>query len=141
VDAQKLEMITDELVGAYDIQAPPVPIESMLQRPLHGMWEELDITKLSSSFINVNDYYSPRMSLARLLARHIVGSDWGKERGLNQIAKDDEQMRAFARMLIMPSSLVRVLSATARTPEWMSVHFEVPTDDADIRLQELKLKK
>jgi hypothetical protein len=41
----------------------------------------------------------------------------------------------------MPSSLVRVLSATARTPEWMSVHFEVPTDDADIRLQELKLKK
>ena len=141
MDAQELEKITDDLVAAYEIQAPPVPIESMLQRPLDHMWEELDITKLSSSFINVNDYYSPRMSLARLLARHIVSSEWGKERGLSQIGKDDNKLRAFARMLIMPAGLVRVLSQNARTPEWISVHFEVPYDDAELRLQELKLSK
>ncbi len=141
VDQPQLEKITNTLIEIYDIQGPPVPIESMLQRPLDEMWEELDISKLSSSFINVSDFYAPRMSLARLLARHIAGSDWGKERGLDAVGRDEEKVRAFARMLMMPSSLVTVLSASARTPEWLSIHFEVPADDALMRLQELGLFK
>src|SRR5688500_2761926 len=141
IDTQQLETITNDLINFYGIQDPPVPIESMLQRPLPDMWEELDITKLSSSFININDYYSPRMSLARLLARHIISSDWGTERGQTSIGADEEQLRAFARMLVRPASLIRVLSASARTPEWMSVHFEVPAEDAELRLNELKLAK
>jgi hypothetical protein len=138
IDTQQLEIITNDLINVYGIQDPPVPIESMLQRPLDDMWEELDISKLSSSFINVNDYYSPRMSLARLLARHVVESSWGQERGLEEIAENEEKMRAFARMLMMPSVLVKALSASARNPEWISVHFEVPVDDAEMRLHELK---
>jgi hypothetical protein len=138
IDTQQLETITNDLINFYGIQDPPVPIESMLQRPLDDMWEELDISKLSSSFINVNDYYSPRMSLARLLARHVVESSWGQERGLDEIAENEEKMRAFARMLMMPSVLVKALSASARNPEWISVHFEVPVDDAEMRLHELK---
>ena len=138
IDTQQLEIITNDLINFYGIQDPPVPIESMLQRPLDDMWEELDISKLSSSFINVNDYYSPRMSLARLLARHVVESSWGQERGLGEIAENEEKMRAFARMLMMPSVLVKALSASARNPEWISVHFEVPVDDAEMRLHELK---
>src|SRR5688500_1266303 len=138
IDTQQLETITNDLINFYGIQDPPVPIESMLQRPLDDMWEELDISKLSSSFINVNDYYSPRMSLARLLARHVVESAWGQERGLEEIAENEEKMRAFARMLMMPSVLVKALSASARNPEWISVHFEVPVDDAEMRLHELK---
>lgn len=125
----------------YGVQAPPIPIESMLQHPLDDMWEELDITKLSSSFINISNYYAPRMSLARLLARHIVGSSWGKERGLTEIAKNEDLMRAFARMLMMPSNLISVLSPNARTPEWMSTNFEVPPEDAEIRLQEVPAKQ
>lgn len=141
VDQSQLEKIANHLIEVYDIQGPPVPIESMLQRPLDEMWEELDIGKLSSSFINISDFYAPRMSLARLLARHIASSNWGKERGLDAASRDEEQMRAFARMLMMPSSLVTPLSASARTPEWLSIHFEVPADDALLRLQELGILK
>ncbi len=141
VERQHLETITDDLIRRYEIQTPPVPIESMLQQPLPDLWEELDISQLSSSFINVSDYYSPRMSLARMLARHVVNSEWGEARGLDAIANDDDMMRAFARMLMMPGSLITVLSASARTPEWISAHFEVPVDDALLRLQELKLTK
>ena len=138
IDTPQLESITNELINFYGIQDPPVPIESMLQRPIDDMWEELDISKLSSSFINVNDYYSPRMSLARLLARHVAESQWGQERGLGEIADNEEKLRSFARMLMMPAILVKALSAQARNPEWISVHFEVPVDDAEMRLHELK---
>lgn len=141
MDRQQLEAIANELIALYGVQGSPVPIERMLQRPLNGMWEELDVSQLSGSFINISNRYSPRMSLARLLARHIVGSPWGKERGLGEIARDEELMRAFARMLTMPSSLIAVLSASARTPEWMSTHFEVPPDDAEARLQEVPAKR
>lgn len=137
----ELERIVNSLIDLYDIQGPPVPIESMLQHPLDAMWEKLDISKLSGGFINVTDYYAPRMSLARLLARQIAGSDWGKERGIDAIGTDEDMVRAFARMLIMPSNLLTALSANARTPEWLSIHFEVPADDALLRLQELGLLK
>lgn len=141
VDQSQLEKIANSLIQLYDIQGPPVPIESMLQRPLDDMWEELDISKLSGGFINVTDHYAPRMSLARLLARQVAGSDWGIERGLDAVGRDEDKIRAFARMLIMPSTLVTALSDIARTPEWLSIHFEVPADDALTRLQELGLLK
>jgi hypothetical protein len=138
VDLNTLEKITNELIDIYGIKTPPVPIESMLQRPpMKGMWDDLDASMLSGSFINVTDRYSPRMSLARLLARHIVSTGWGKERGLTEIAGDEATLYTFARMLMMPSNMLATLSPSARTPEWMSLHFEVPLEDAELRLQEL----
>lgn len=134
---QHLEKITEELMAIYEINTPPVPIESMLQSPLGNMWDEIDIGKLSSSFINVRDYYSPRMSLARLLARHIVTSPWGAERGMNSISKDENMLRAFARLLMMPTSMVMALTPSSRAPEHLSIHFEVPLEDAVQRLQDL----
>lgn len=141
MDAHQLEQLADELVAAYDNLAPPVRIESMLQQPLPGMWEELDIARWSSSFINIADLYSPRMSLARLLARNIAASDWGRERGLDEISADEEQIRAFARMLAMPSSLMQTLSPEARNAAYVSRHYEVPVDEAALRLSELRLGK
>jgi hypothetical protein len=136
-DWQNLENIANELIKVYDIRSAPVPVESMLQHPLDDMWDEIDISKLSGSFINVKDYYSPRMSLARLLVRHVVSSPWGQERDLASIRKDEEAMRAFARMLMMPSQMVMALSPSSRTPERLSIHFEVPLDDAEMRLRDL----
>jgi hypothetical protein len=136
-DLKRLEEIAAELINTFDINTPPVPIESMLQHPKPDMWEEVDISKLSGGFLNIREYYSPRMSLARLLARHVIISQWGKERGLSEIMRDEDMIYAFARMLIMPASMVNSLSSGARTPSAMSVHFEVPEEDARIRLQEL----
>ncbi len=136
----QLEDIANELINTFDIINPPVPIEIMLQRPKPDMWEEVDITELSVGFLKTGGHFSPRMSLARLLARHIVQSAWGQQRGLGNLLKDDkhqEQLRAFARMLIMPAPMVKALSVGARTPVTMSMHFEVPEEDAKMRLNEL----
>jgi hypothetical protein len=139
-DFDELEAIAAELIQTFSIENPPVPIEIMLQRPKPDMWEEVDITELSVGFLKTGGHFSPRMWLARLLARHIVQSEWGERRGLYAMMKTDkdgEKLRAFARMLIMPTIMVKALSTNARTPITMSMHFEVPEDDARLRLQEL----
>ena len=136
-DKTHLETVATELLDTFEIGSPPVPIETMLQYPKADMWREVDINQLSGSFISVKEHYSPRMSLARLLARHVVSSAWGKQRGLFELRQDDSSIRAFARMLIMPVGMVKALSAGARTPTTMSMHFEVPEDDARLRLDEL----
>ena len=135
---QRLEEIAHELIESFDVHAPPVPIESMLQHPKNGMWEEVDVNQLSGTFLSIKDQYSPRMSLARLLARHIATSDWGKKRGLLEIVKKDEELlRSFARMIVMPAVMVRGMTASARNPMNLSTEFEAPEDDARQRILEL----
>src|SRR6266496_5228205 len=85
VDFERLEQIASELIRTFEIEDPPVPIEIMLQRPKPDMWEEVNIADLSVGFLKTGGHYSPRMSLARLLARHIIKSDWGNNRGLPAI--------------------------------------------------------
>lgn len=136
-DNNKLESIATKLIETFDINSPPVPIESMLQYPKADMWREVDINQLSGSFISIKEHFSPRMSLARLLARHIVTSEWGKQHELSDLRHDDNSLRAFARMLIMPMGMVRALSSGARNPTALSIHFEVPEEDARLRLEEL----
>lgn len=140
VDFDQLEKIASELIRTFEIEDPPVPIEIMLQRPKPDMWEEVNIADLSVGFLKTGGHYSPRMSLARLLARHIIKSDWGDTRGLPVImkrGKNDEVVNAFGRMLIMPYEMVKALSEGARTPITMSMHFEVPEEDALLRLNEV----
>jgi 16S rRNA (guanine966-N2)-methyltransferase len=141
VDFARLETVAQELMDAFKIVAPPIPIESMLQRPAEEMWEEVDISQLSSSFLNISQSYSPRMSLARLLARHVVNCPWGAERELTGLDRDENKLYRFARMLVMPASMVIQLTPTARTPHLVSVHFEVPETDAQLRLQELTVNE
>jgi hypothetical protein len=139
-DLSQLEVIATELIRIFEIHAPPVPIEIILQRPKANMWKEVDITELSISFVKGGGHFSPRMSLARLLARHVVHSDWGGEHGLETIIEEaggEDALRAFARMLIMPHEMVKALAPSALTPITMSMHFEVPEEDASLRLGDL----
>ncbi|MFZ4813577.1 MAG: hypothetical protein ACOYL5_03500 [Phototrophicaceae bacterium] len=133
----EMEYLVEDLLTVFDVQTPPIPVESMLQRPREGMWEEMDITQISGNFISVKDIYSPRMSLSRLLARHVASSRWGYARGLYELLSDVEAIHTFGRMLVMPRQMVMSLAAGARTPTAMSVHFEVPEDDARQRLQDI----
>jgi hypothetical protein len=135
-DLQKLETIASALIQSFDIQAPPIPIESMLQHPQPDMWEEVDLRTLSFGF-SVREPFAPRMSLARLLARHVIESEWGKARDLKPMIDSDARLYAFARMLVMPIDMVRGLSSGARNPTAMSFHFEVPEDDARQRLLDI----
>ena len=137
VSLAHLEAVVSEFMQLHDISAPPIPVERILQSPRQGMWDEVDVSKLSSTFIKVTPQYSPRMSMARLLARNIVSSQWGKERGLDALIHDESMIYTFARMLVMPSDLIMQLNKTARTPHLLSLHFEVPEEDASKRLEEL----
>lgn len=132
-----LELIAEEVIKTFEINSPPIPIEKMLQHPKPDMWKDLDISQISVNFLKVTDYYSPRMSLARLLARQLCASQWGLRRSLDAIWGDEIKLHRFTRMLVMPSSMIMELTLTARTPSIMSVHFEVPLDDARLRLEEL----
>lgn len=133
----QLEAISQELIELFEVAAPPVPIESMLRHPKEGLWEKVDTNQLSGTFLSIRDQFSPRMSLARLLARHVASCAWGRERRLMQLITDEEGLRAFSRMLIMPREMIAALSAGARNPKTMSMHFEVPEDEARQRLQEI----
>jgi hypothetical protein len=132
-----LEKITEELLQAFEVYAPPVPIEHMLREPVNQMWREMDLTQLSGSFLDVRDQYSPRMSLARLLVRHIARSEWGQQRHLAQLLDDEDNVRRFSRMLIMPRAMIDSLTTSTRTALAISQEFEVPVDEAKQRLTEL----
>lgn len=134
---QQLEAIANEVMEAFEVYAPPVPIELMLQKPRPDMWTEVDVTQLSGSFLSVKDRYSPRMSLARLLARHIASSEWGHSRNLFTILQEGDNLQAFARMLIMPEDMLSGLTSSNRTTAYVVSHFEVPQDDASQRLLEI----
>jgi len=132
-----IEKAIDELMNAFDVTEPPIPVEIMLQRPKAGMWKEVNLSELSTAFINVKQRYSPRMSVARLLARCAVRSDWGEKRGLTDVGSTDDGLRALARAILMPQEMLNKLPTPSRTPMAISMRFEVPEDDARQRLIDL----
>lgn len=134
---KQLEAIASELIKAFEVKVPPIPIESMLQQPKPGMWGEINLSQLTGSFLTVRDVYSPRVSMARLLARHATNCEWGRTRGLATLITNEDEMRAFARMVLMPREMVMAMTQGARNPVAMSMQFEVPEDDAQKRLQQL----
>lgn len=136
-ELKPLEAVANTLIQAFDVHSPPVPVESMLQHPRPGMWSEVNVSQLTGSFLSIRDKYSPRMSLARLLARHVMASTWGQDHKVAEyIEKDEERLKAFARMIIMPDDLLRSMSTGSRNPVAMGMYFEVPEDEAEHRLQE-----
>jgi hypothetical protein len=133
----KIDVIVQELLAIFDVQHPPVPIETMLRQPPEGLWEDVDPTQLSGTFLSLNNRYAPRMSLARLLVRHIAESAWGEEKELLQLLTSSDSIHDFARALVMPRSMMATLDERGRTAATVSLQFEVPEDDAEKRLLEL----
>jgi hypothetical protein len=132
-----MERTIDELMETYRVAGPPVPIEAMLQNPLENMWDEVDISLVSGSFMAMGDPYVPRMSFARVLARHLVNSAWGAERGLSTYKDDPRSISTLARVIIMPRSMLERLAPSARNAHTLSGHFEAPFKDAALRLEEI----
>jgi hypothetical protein len=134
-----MEQVVEEILEAYDVDRPPIPVELMLQRPREGTWAEIDLTEMSVSFLSLADRYAPRMSAVRLLARNIARSEWGKSRGLGNILMDNNQINMFARAIIMPKRFLTETPTTGFDPHTLSTRFEVPEEDALLRSQDLNL--
>lgn len=132
---EQMENAVEEILVAFDVDQPPVPVELMLRNPRDGMWDGFDLTELSTTFLTLSDRFAPRMSVVRLLARNIARSVWGQERELTEILDDGDLVKYFARAIVMPASMVAAFEN--RTPAAVSVRFEVPEQDAEIRLKDL----
>ncbi len=126
-----------DLMVAFDVVRPPVPVELMLQRPRPGMWREINLSELSISFLDIRQRHSPRMSVARLLARNMCRCDWGTARSLAQFADSEPDIRSLARVIIMPSKMIAEMTLDSRAPIIISERFEVPEEDAQQRLIDL----
>lgn len=131
------ETAVNDLLVAFDVTTPPVPVEIMLQRPKAGMWKQINLSELSVAFINVKQVHSPRMSIARLLVRYICRSDWGDKHHIAPLITDDGMLKAFARSLLMPRSMLDGMLDSQRVPMTISARFEVPEEDARLRLIDL----
>lgn len=137
-EREALENVVAELLAEFNVHAPPVPVETILQKPRADMWEEVNVSQLTSTFLSFKEPFSPRMSMARLLARHLATSAWGDARHVREILGTNEDvLRAFARMLAMPREMVDALPSTQRSAAYISSHFEVPESDAHQRLLDL----
>jgi hypothetical protein len=134
----QIEAAVNDLLTAFDVTTPPVPIEVMLQRPKAGMWKEVNLSELSVAYISVRQRFSPRMSIARLLVRHVLRSEWGIKRNLSPLLTNDDAIRAFARAVLMPRILLSTKTAT-RDPAVLSNRFELPEEDVKLRLIDLGL--
>ncbi|MBK8028876.1 MAG: hypothetical protein IPK17_05050 [Chloroflexi bacterium] len=44
----------------FNISAPPVPVRKILQSPLPGMWDEVDVSQDDSALGSVSSPYSPQ---------------------------------------------------------------------------------
>lgn len=133
----QLETIANELMKEFDIKVAPVPVESMLHSPKPGMWSSMNLNQLTGSFLSIRDQYSPRMSMARLIARLLINSEWGQQRELGKLITDEDSLRAFARMVVMPKALLQNLSSGAKNAITIRMNFEVPEEDAQQRLMEI----
>jgi hypothetical protein len=134
---KQLEMVVDELVEVYLITGPPIRVEQILQRPKPGMGDAWQPSKMSSSFIEPRKPFGPRMALARWLARQVASSPWGVDRKMDQILTDEERIHIFARILLMPRPMVMALQKESRTVETLTNHFQVPPEEAEMRLDEI----
>src|SRR3954469_13009277 len=110
-----IEAAIVELMTAFDVTEPPIPVEIMLQRPKAGMWKEVNLSELSTAFINIKQRYSPRMSVGRLLARNVCRSDWGIKRGLESLINSEEAIRTLARAILMPRHMLDAVPTANRT--------------------------
>ncbi len=135
--AVNIESIVSELMDHYGIDAPPVPIEAILQNPARGMWQEVAFSALPPEYVSLKEPFALRLALARLLVDMLLGCPWGEERGLAGLSRQEKTVPAMTRALLMPRSLLMGLPATALNPPMVRLMFEVPLEEARRRLIEV----
>lgn len=132
---EALEDAADALIAAFDITTPPVPIDTMMMTPRAGMWPKIDLSQLTLSFTARGDRFAPRISIARLIVRHLIQTEWGQAHNLHQLIGDDpSRIIDFGRMVLMPRALLNQMTDKDQTPINVSMAFMVPEDDAEARL-------
>jgi hypothetical protein len=139
IHLQNIERAVDAILALYAVDAPPIPVEVMLQSPKPNTWEKADISHLSNSINLRTSRHALRLSVARLLAREVSDSAWGATWRLSDIATNAEGLRKLARAIIMPRPMIEAISLDVRTAQVIGMRFRVPEEDAQLRLNDLNI--
>jgi hypothetical protein len=138
-----MEYATLRVLEAYEIDSPPILIERMLQIPIPALSQPLLFHLIAQPMIDgvVKPHYTPKVYLAQLLAVQIGTSDWGREslRVRREWVLDPVCREKFGRILMMPAHMMHLFSANEPTDEDLHLMFDVPVDQAALRLGELAL--
>lgn len=135
--ALNVESVAHQLLSAYGIQTPPVPLEAILQHPLPDMCHRIDLAVLPDTFFAQDDPYRPRQALAHLLVCLLADSEWGSQHGLAGVASSADKVNQLARAILMPRDWLSQLPPAALEPGVLGALYQVPVAEAIIRLQEL----
>jgi hypothetical protein len=136
----KLDEAAIVFLTLHNVEQPPVPIEEILRNPVAGMWQP-DLVDLSHQSFDATERYSVRPTIARVVARYVGETHWAHERGLaGDAGFTADEVRYFARALLMPKEWIGALPASERTPASVRLRFSVPIADATERLAEIELQ-
>ena len=106
-----------------------------MMTPKPGMWPKIDLGQLTLSFTSRGDRFAPRISIARLVVRQVVHTEWGIQHKLpDLVGYEPDRIADYARMVLMPWSLIEKLPERDRNPIGIAMAFMVPEDDAELRL-------
>ena len=135
--APNLERTATELVTEYGIKLAPVPLESILQHPLPNMWQTVNLNTSRPVLQAVQVPFGTRMTLAQLLARLLIESPWGEQRGLATLRGQSAAVHTFGRAILIPRILMMALPAEVMHAQMISRLYEAPVSEAATRLSEL----
>lgn len=131
----ELEAAADALIVEFGVTSPPVPIDTIMMTPKPGMWPKIDLGQLTLSFTSRGDRFAPQISIARLVVRQVVHTEWGIQHKLpDLVGYEPDRIADYARMVLMPWSLIEKLPERDRNPIGIAMAFMVPEDDAELRL-------
>jgi hypothetical protein len=135
--ALNVEQVATELMADYEIRLPAVPLEAILQDPRPTMWRAVNLHDLRPGFHAIQVPFGTRMVLAQLLARLLIDSAWGEQRGLAPMRGQPTAVHALGRAILMPRVMLMRLPAEALQPPMVSRLYEAPLSEAADRLAEL----
>jgi len=122
-EQRRIEKLSTRLIGHYEFDQPPVPVEKILSAPPEGL-NSVDISDLSLVFGIGEHRYEYRMAMARLLYREIcrASSKWAEG-----FPYSNEAARYFAASLLVPEQWA---IKSARRPfvslQQLSEDYQVP---------------
>jgi hypothetical protein len=134
-----LTTLAEILLRHYNVTQPPVPIERMLNEPPPGLGK-LDPDRISLVMEHGLYNYAPRLAMARLLCREIARSSAAQALlGVDVSSLTYDDIKFFARCLLMPQQWMQSLSEQRLSVEHISHYLQAPSDAVVTRLGELGL--
>lgn len=134
-----LTRLAEALLQYYEVARPPVPVERMLREPPTGM-DGVDPDQISSIVEHGLYSYDPRLAMARLLYREMVRAGVTKSAfDIDLPSVSYDEMKFFARCLLMPAQWMRWLAGRGLSVEQMSHYLQAPPYAVVARLAELGL--